>query len=180
MDIPRDVTLVANKCMLWKTKTRAEDNIETSKTIFACLGVRKIVADISIKTKPAKINQKLPISNIVPNKETSELEERSAERRKIRATPKPETNNQDFGKIIFPSINLAIAQKIIQAVNPKTKSKPFEVSTGKLVKGKQKNGNKTTTMNNDRDDNLSNIFERIRRLYYILIIKCNEKTTKQC
>jgi len=36
--------------------------------------------------------------------------------------PKPETSNQDFGKIIFPSMNLAIAQKIIQAVSPMTKS----------------------------------------------------------
>jgi len=89
--------------------------------------------------------------------------------------PKPETSNQDFGKIIFPSMNLAIAQKIIQAVSPMTKSKPLEVSTGKVVKGKQKTGSKTITMNNDKDESLSNIFERMGRLYYMLIIKCNKK-----
>lgn len=52
--------------------------------------------------------------------------------------PNPDTKSQDFGKIISPSENLAIAQKIMQAVSPKTKSKSLEVSIGILVKGKKK------------------------------------------
>ena len=75
--------------------------------------------------------------------------------------PKPETSNHDLGKTILPSINLAMAQKIMDKVRPKTKSKPFDVSTGKFVKGKLKIGNKTTTKNNDKNESLSNIFERI-------------------
>jgi hypothetical protein len=98
---------------------------------------------------------------MVPNKDTSEFEEKRVERRQAKTTPNPDTNNQDLGKIIFPSINLAITQKTTQAVSPKTKSRPLEVSTGILVKGKQKTGNNTITKNNDTNENLSNIFERM-------------------
>lgn len=72
--------------------------------------------------------------------------------------PKPDTNNHDLGKTILPSENLAIAQKTMEATSPKTKSKPLEVSTGIFVKGKKKNGNNTTTKNNDKNESLSNIF----------------------
>jgi hypothetical protein len=125
------------------------------------LGVRKTTEDISIKTKPEKINQKLPMSNMVPNKDTWGFLEKRAERRKAKAIPNPDTNNQDLGKIILTSENLAIAQKTMQAASPKTKSSPLEVSTGILVKGKEKRGNNTTTKNNDKKESLSNIFERM-------------------
>ena len=75
--------------------------------------------------------------------------------------PNPDSNSQDFGKIILPSENLAIAQKTIQAASPKTKRNPLAVSIGILVKGKKKNGNRTTTKNNEKNESLSKIFERI-------------------
>jgi hypothetical protein len=97
----------------------------------------------------------------VPNKDASGLPEKIAERKTTRAIINPAPNSFDLGKVTFPSINLAIAQKTMQAVRPKTKSKPLEVSTGKLVKGKQKRGNRITTRNNDKNESLSNIFVRM-------------------
>jgi hypothetical protein len=159
----------------------AEDNIDPSKTIFACLGVRKTTAHINNKTKLVKINQKLPISNIVPNKETPALEEKRAERRETMTTPSPDINNQDFGKTILPSTNLAIAQKTIEAASPTTRSNPFDVSTGILVKGKQKRGNKIITINKDKNENLSKMFELIVYiLYYRLFEKYNLNIIQQC
>jgi len=140
----------------------AEDNINPSKTVLACFGVLKTTADINIKRKPAKINQKLPTSNIVPNKDACGLEENKAEIKKTKAIKNPAPINLDFGKTTLPSINLAIAQKTIQKVSPKTNRRPFEVSTGKLVNGKQNRGNKTTTKNNDKNESLSKIFVRMR------------------
>jgi len=75
--------------------------------------------------------------------------------------PNPDKSSQDLGKITLPSINLAMAQKIIQIASPKTKSSPLEVSTGILVKGKKKKGNNIITKNNDKKESLSNIFECI-------------------
>jgi hypothetical protein len=69
--------------------------------------------------------------------------------------------SQDFGKTIFPLINLAIAQKIIDMARPKTKRSPFPVSTGIFVNGRQKTGSKTMTKNNDAKESLSKIFELI-------------------
>ena len=54
-----------------------------------------------------------------------------------------------------------MAQKIMQRASPTTKSKPLEVSTGILAKGKQKRGSNTTTKNSDKKESLSNIFERM-------------------
>jgi hypothetical protein len=96
--------------------------------------------------------------------DTSEFLEKRAESKKIKAMPNPDTKSQDFGRTIFPSINLAMAQKITQAVNPKTKRRPFEVSTGMLVKGKQNNGNNTTTKNNDKNESLLNMFVRMESI----------------
>jgi len=79
---------------------------------------------------------------------------------------RPDTKSHDLGKIIFPSENLAIAQKIIDKVSPETKSNPLEVSIGILVKGKQKSGNNATTKNNEKNESLSNIFARIIFLEY--------------
>jgi N-acyl-D-aspartate/D-glutamate deacylase len=94
----------------------------------------------------------------VPNRDTWGFGEKRAENKTTRTTAKPEVTSQDLGKIIFPSENLEIAQKTIQAVSPKTRSRPLEISTGMFVKGKQNKGNNTTTKNNDKKDNLSNIF----------------------
>ena len=116
--IPNDRIVGINKWTLWKIKTRTEDNIMPSRTIFARRGLRKTIEEKSIKTKPEKINQKDPISNIVPNKDTWEFEEKRAESRNTKAIPKPDAKSHDFGKIILPSRNLAIAQKIIQAASP--------------------------------------------------------------
>ena len=66
-----------------------------------------------------------------------------------------------MGKVIFPSMNLPIAQKTMHTVRPKTSKSPLEVSVGMLVKGKQKIGNNTMTKNNTKNESLSKIFERI-------------------
>ena len=100
----------------------------------------------------------------MPNKDTSEFPEKNAERKKTKAMPNPDTKSQDLGKIIWPSNNLAIAQKIIQKTRPNAKSNPFEISIGILVNGKQKIGNNTMTKNNDKKESLSNIFERINSI----------------
>ena len=98
---------------------------------------------------------------MVPNKDTWEFLENKAEIKKTKVMPSPETKSQDLGKVILPSENLANAQKITENVTPNTKSKPFEISIGILVKGKQKTGNKTTTKNNTQKESLSKIFESI-------------------
>jgi len=126
--------------------------------------------DINIKTKPEKINQKLPASNIVPNKDASEFLEKRAESRKAKTTPSPDTKSQDFGKIILPSESLAKAQKIKESASPKTKSNPLEVSIGILVKGKKKTGNNIITKNSDKNESLSNIFEYISFLKKLIKI----------
>src|SRR3989344_542944 len=170
--IPRERKLGINRCAVWKTKTIAEDNITPSRTTFAFSLVLKTMEDISIRIKPEKINQKLPTSNIVPNRDTCGLGEKTDERRKAKTIPSPEAKSQDLGKIISPSENLAIAQKITQKTSPATNNKPFPVSTGILVKGKQKTGKSTTTKNNDKNESLSNMFERIS----YIILYTNNKT----
>ena len=155
--------------MLWKIKTKAEDNIAPNKTILACLELRKIIEEQNIKRKAEKINQKDPISNAVPKKETWEAFEKKAERKNIKTTPPPPNKHTDLGKLILPSKNRAIAQKIMQRVSPITKSNPLEISIGIFVKGKKKTGNNTTTKKSDRNESRSNIFVYISSLYYSLI-----------
>ena len=98
------------------------------------------------------------MSNIVPNRETWGFPEKKEDNKNIKVIPKPDTKSHDLGKIILPSENLAIAQKITQKASPKTKSNPLEVSIGILPKGKQKSGNKITTKNNEKKESLLNIF----------------------
>ena len=107
------------------------------------------------------MNQKDPISNITPNRDTFEFPEKRAESKKDKTIPAPDRSKKDFGKIILPSKNLAIAQKIIQTARPITNNNPFAVSIGILVKGKQKIGNNTITESKDKKEILSNILERI-------------------
>jgi len=103
----------------------------------------------------------------MPKNETFEAGEKSAERRKAKTMPKPETKSQDLGKIIFPSEKRAAVQKIIETASPATKSNPFEVSIGILVKGRKKTGNKTMTAKSDQKEILSNIFDNI--IIFLLI-----------
>ena len=119
------------------------------------------MADISIKRKAQKINQKLPTSNIVPKKDACEAFENKAERKTATTTPPPEIRKADLGKTILPSKNRARHQKITHKDRPKTTNNPLEVSIGKLVKGKKKTGNNTMTKKSDKKENLSNILERI-------------------
>jgi hypothetical protein len=105
--------------------------------------------DINIKTKAEKINQKEPISNMVPNKETCGLLENKDESRNTKTIANPDKINLDLGKTTLPSINLAIVQKIIQATRPTTNNRPLEVSTGMLLKGRKKSGNKTITADSE-------------------------------
>ena len=117
--------------------------------------------DIASKRKPAKTNQKVPMSNIKPNIETSVALEKSAESKKTKATPPAASREADLGKVILPSKNLARHQEITHTASPTTRSKPFEVSTGMEVKGKKKIGNNVINKNNDQNAILSKMFERI-------------------
>ena len=157
--IPNDVILGKNKWTIWKTKTRAEDIIVPSKNIFARPTVRKKIEEKNIKIKAEKTNQNEPTSNMVPNKDTFRFPEKRAESKKVRATPNPAKSRVDLGKTIRRSKNRAIPQRTIQTTIPTTKSSPLEISTGMLVKGRKKIGNKTTTKNKEMNENLSSIFE---------------------
>ena len=141
-----------------------------SKSVFACFLFRKTIDDISIKMNAQKINQNDPISNIVPNKDTSEFPElfpeNRAERKNTRTTPSPDTNSQDFGKTIRPERNRAITQKIMERASPTTKSNPLEVSAGMMVKGRQKIGDNTSTKNKDKNESLSNKLECMRLIIH--------------
>jgi hypothetical protein len=97
----------------------------------------------------------------MPKRETLGTGEKRAERRKVKTIPKPATKSQDFGKIIFPLENRAMAQNIIETANPATRSNPLEVSTGIFVKGRKKIGNKTITAKSDQKEILSKVFDNI-------------------
>jgi hypothetical protein len=107
---------------------------------------------------------------MVPNKEIAGVSENKADNKKTKDIENPETKSQDLGKTIFPSRNLAIAQKTTHRAKPETKSNPFPASTGIFVKGKKKIGNNTITKNNTKNESLSNMFELISKLYYRLIM----------
>jgi len=128
-----------------------------NKSTFALLGSRKIMEDISIKRKPAKINQKVPTSNIMPKRETCEVPEKRAESKNTKTTPSPPNKDADLGTTILPSKNLDIAQKITDRVNPTTKSSPLEISIGILEKGKKKIGNSIITKKSDIKESLLNM-----------------------
>jgi len=99
---------------------------------------------------------------MVPKKDTFIVEENKEDKRKAKRIPRPAIKNQDFGKIIFPSINLAIIQKIKEIDKPTIKSNPFDISTGIFVNGKKKSGNNTITINRDQNEILSNLFDNIK------------------
>jgi hypothetical protein len=114
------------------------------------------------------MNQKELMSNIMPNKDISEPEEKKAERKTDTTMNTPESRSQLRGIDILPSENLAMAQKIIEIANPATRSNPLEVSTGILVNGKQKTGKRTITKKRDKKEILSKIFDHI--IFYKLLI----------
>ncbi len=107
------------------------------------------------------MNQKVPMSSMVPNKDTACDFEKRAESKTATTTPRPARSDEDLGKLIFPSKNRARLQKIKQKTTPTTSKSPFEVSIGMLVKGMKKIGNNVITKNSDKKDNLSNVFECI-------------------
>ena len=126
-----------------------------------------MMEDINIKRKPERINQKVPTSNIVPKKDTGEVFEKKADKKKAKTPPIPPNKETDLGRLIFPSKNRAKPQQMIQTASPTTKSNPFEVSIGILVKGRKKSGNNTMTKNSAQNENLSNIFVFIDAYYTI-------------
>ena len=107
------------------------------------------------------MNQKEPISNIVPKKEFSGDFEKIAERKNTRITPAPPKRHIDFGRLILPSKNLAKLQKITARVRPTTKSNPLEISIEISVKGRKKNGNNVITKKRDKNESRSKVFECI-------------------
>ncbi|OGI86368.1 hypothetical protein A3A01_00335 [Candidatus Nomurabacteria bacterium RIFCSPLOWO2_01_FULL_39_17] len=107
---------------------------------------------------------------MVPKKETCLAEEKNAERKNTVTKPAPESNSQDLGRVILPSENRDMVQKIIETTKPTTSSRPLDVSTEILVKGKKKIGNNTITKNNDTKDSLSKRFDNIFLFFKIFII----------
>ena len=101
------------------------------------------------------------MSNMVPKKDPCTAFEKRAERKTANTTPAPPNKHADFGKLIVPSKNLAIAQKITHKASPTTRSTPLAISTEILVKGKKKNGINTITKKRETRDSLSNVFERM-------------------
>ena len=120
-----------------------------------------MMEDINIKIKAANINQKLPTSNIVPKKETWENLDKKVEKKNTKTIKRPLKSVADLGKTIFPSKNLAIAQKTTAKLNPPTKNKPLEISIGIFVPGKKKSGNPIITKKVAKNENLLNIFRCI-------------------
>ena len=110
-----------------------------------------------------------PISNIVPKKDTCESFTKRADKKTAKTTAPPPISELDLGKIILPSKNLANPQKITEKASPMTRSAPLESPIGMRVKGKKKNGNKTMTKKSDKKESLSNMFERMGIVYYVLI-----------
>ena len=172
--MPNDKALGKNNRKIWKTKTMAAENTVPSKTILALLESLKTIEDINIKIKPEKMNQKVPMSNIVPKNEAWRAPEKMAERKTANTMPRPPSKQADRGKVILPSENRAMAQEIMEMVNPTTKSNPFEISTGTLVKGKKKTGNNTIIKNSDKNEMRSKIFELIGFIILHVNYKNNE------
>lgn len=123
-----------------------------------------------MRRKAENINQKVPTSNIMPKKDIFDALENIAEIKNASTIPRPATKSRDFGRTIFPSENLAAAQKIMEIVRPTTSKSPLEVSMGIFTKGKKKIGNNTTTKKSDQKEILSKMFDNILFLklnYYI-------------
>ena len=97
----------------------------------------------------------------MPKKEIFKTGENKADKKNDMTMPKPATKSQDFGNFIFPSEKRAAVQKIIDTDKPITNNKLLEISTGILVKGKKKTGNKTMTTKSDQKEILSKIFDNI-------------------
>ena len=117
---------------------------------------------MSINRKPEKINQKDPMSSIAPKKDAPRELLKIADSNITKTTPSPASKDRDFGNLISPSINLATIQNITEIISPITKNKPLPDSTGILVKGKKKIGNKVTNKNADRKESFPIIFEFIQ------------------
>lgn len=97
----------------------------------------------------------------MPKRDTFRVGENKVEIRVAKTIPKPENKIGEFGKLILPSENLAIAQKIIETAKPITKSNPLEVSIEIGTNGKKKTGNNTITIKSDQKEILSKIFDNI-------------------
>ena len=95
----------------------------------------------------------------MPNIEKLKSDEKILDNNVTKITIPPDHNTQDFGKTIFPSKNLAMAQKIIETARPKTRIKSLEISVGNLVKGKKKKGREIIVTNKDQKDILSKNFD---------------------
>ncbi len=139
----------------------AEDNTTPTKIVLAFLESLITTEEININKKAEKINQKVPISNIVPKNDTEEAEEKKAERNTDTTINKPERIIGDLGKLTLPSENLATVQKIIEMAKPMTSRRPLEISTGIFVKGRTKIGKSTTTNNKAKKEILSKRFDNI-------------------
>ncbi len=103
----------------------------------------------NIRRNAANINQKDPISKIMPKKDIAEEEEKKAESNVANTTPTADKITAERGILTLPSENLATAQKITAIDRPTTRRRPLEVSSGMSVKGKKKSGNSTIVRNKE-------------------------------
>src|SRR3989344_8625610 len=156
---PKDNHLGKNKYALWKISRSIDEKITPHKSMCACFSERTLSATRDISMKPANTNQKLPVSNITPKRDTGGLAESKAEAKDTSITTSPDNRSQDLGIRILPSTNLPIAHSTAQIASPRTKTRPLEISIGISVKGRQKTGNRATIRNNDKNASRSNMFE---------------------
>lgn len=136
------------------------------RSVLARCGLLKIIEHINISKKAEKMNQKLPVSNIVPKKETSRLVDKKADKKVAITIPPAAKNREDREIIIFPSRNLPMDQKIMEMAMPTTSNNPLDISTGKFEKGRKKIGSNTTTIKREENESLSNVLDCISLILY--------------
>ena len=158
---PNERTSGTKRRNAWNMNRITEKIAIPTKTFFAFLALPKSIEENNINKKATSIKYTVPISSMTPKKEAPIVEENNPERKTESKIPNPDTKIQDFGIRIFPSLNLATTQNVIEIVSPNTTNNPFEASTGILVNGKKKTGKSIITKNNDKKEILSKIFDNI-------------------
>lgn len=159
----------------WKSKTAEKAMITPMSTIFALCESDNTTEEININMKQEKINQKVPMSSIDPNKDTEGTFESMEDKNTISTTNIPANKTLDLGTVTFFSANRADIQKIVEIVSPKTNNRPLAGSIGIFTKGTKNIGKKETVQKRAQNEILSKVFDNIS-IYYT--ISSPLKTTK--
>jgi hypothetical protein len=162
---PKDVELGIKICKTWNINNIRKEYNNPIKTFLAFLGSFNTTEDTSIKRNAANINQKVPISNIIPKRDIWDELEKIAEIRNANTTKRPDSKSLDLGKVIFPSEKRAAVQKMIETARPMMSNNPLLVSIGIFEKGRKNKGKSTITKKSDQKEILSRTFDII--IFYL-------------